>query len=234
MTYVWDGRDAYGRPVQGSAPVIPVRMGYTYQPVLAMADGGAGSGGWRLRYSFASPMLGRDLTVWPENLASTGHFRDEPYFVSWATWRGTLSNWTELPGGLGGWSVSPRHGYDTTAKVLYRGDGTREGATPVAPRIITSLPGQSWWATAMAIGADGSIYTASDWAVMKGGTSGQPTPVAGGGLGGCQAPATGVPARSLCFSNVADVVVGPDELVYFAIDGRILGSAPIKRWRSWR
>ena len=56
ITFVWDGRDAYGRPYQGSAPLI-VRTGYLYRPVYASVA--VESGG----YSFANGSHGASLGI---------------------------------------------------------------------------------------------------------------------------------------------------------------------------
>ncbi|MGH3053524.1 MAG: hypothetical protein ACRDL7_00925, partial [Gaiellaceae bacterium] len=107
-TLSWDGNDAYGRRVDGSA-VAHVAIGYSYLPTVATGTGGK---------SF-------------DNSASTGT-------NSWtgvADRGGSLVHWMRLNArlgapsaatdGLGGWTISPHHFFDTQgAGALYKGDGS--------------------------------------------------------------------------------------------------------------
>ena len=159
VTYVWDGRDAYKRPVQGAAPVL-VRIGVIYHPVLsfvAVASGGR-SFGTSSHGSTAGIYSRYDNCVTSCPVPDGAHVGSE--FVAWTSWQGTLSSFTELPKGLGGWSLSNVHQYDPVAKVVYRGDGDVQGATPLDSHVISTY-GTVPWPVGMAIAPDGTVYTSN-------------------------------------------------------------------------
>src|SRR5574341_1778894 len=86
VTYAWDGRDAYGRPYQGGAPVT-VRMGLVYRPVMAAAAVATGG------RSFADGTHGSSLGILarydesgPPHVPPDGIPVLESEVVAWRTW----------------------------------------------------------------------------------------------------------------------------------------------------
>jgi len=208
-TFTWDGRDAYGRIVQGSQPVT-VAIYFEYQPLYSSTStfGAVGAG------------------------AALGRARSKVQLFRIFSTR--LGTWNEFAAGLGGWSLSPHHAYDPVAKVLYRGDGDRESAQGFGPTIKTTagngtacppgtLPcGDGGPATAaqlsapsgLAVGPDGSLYIADRNTIRRVLPDGTITRFAGTGaqcVGSCGDGGLAVGAQV----TPLNMVVSPDGSVYF-------------------
>jgi hypothetical protein len=113
FTFVWDGKDAYGRSVQGGQ-VLTGSIDYHYPANYASAAPGAGP-------SFAQPP--------GNNVQLLEGFRDGTYAASrpFSTTIGEgLTDARALA--LGGWTLSVQHFFDPIARVLQMGVGTRRGA----------------------------------------------------------------------------------------------------------
>ena len=107
--HVWNGRDAYGRTVTGSAPVS-VSTTYFY-PAEYMSPRVTTGGSFGLSG-------GVRIGVGVPSRGELGITR---------TWEGTMPGiWDATNQGLGGWTFTPHHYYDKGSRVLYRGDGTRK------------------------------------------------------------------------------------------------------------
>ena len=136
----WDGRDAYGRPVQGTQP-YELRVGFVYetqyqQPpadcTSCFGDGGTG------------PITGDPARV------------DE---TVWSVHRGRLGGLDASRLGLGGWMFSSQHVFDPEDRTLYGGSGfSRRLADAEVTRQVAeaTLPAQ------IATAPDGSIYFIDD------------------------------------------------------------------------
>jgi RHS repeat-associated protein len=107
--FVWDGRDAYGRLVNGARP-ITVRTSYVY------------SG----KYEFP-PGRGPTFAI-ASGVRSDVNARAEIPMSQ--TWTGTLGSWLAQSESLGAWTLTPHHFYDVAGKTLYRGDGSRRTDVP--------------------------------------------------------------------------------------------------------
>jgi RHS repeat-associated protein len=107
--FAWDGKDAYGRPVQGRQPYT-ARIGYVY-------DG-----------QYRNPQPGCTQCFGdPGGAPLPGSSRQE--VTRWQTSKGTMGAWDSRSAlYLGGWSLSAHHAFDPTDKVLYYGDGRRRNA----------------------------------------------------------------------------------------------------------
>jgi RHS repeat-associated protein len=116
--FTWDGADAYGRQTQGGQ-TVRVRTGYVYGAVYLE--------NWE-----------RDIRAFgiPGDTVTSVAARME--VTMWRKWTSTIDRWDARGQGLGGWTLSQHHGYDTTALVLYRGDGTRRSAQALGSTIDTS------------------------------------------------------------------------------------------------
>jgi RHS repeat-associated protein len=140
-SFSWDGRDAYGRRLQGMQRAR-VRLGYTYDGVYGSAPrfGGRGRGqvtGVRSR---------SEVTLWREAMVPVGI-------------------WDAQPQGLGGFGLASHHAYDPESKTLFLGDGTQRSARNVAPvlvELIKNVTANEYDALHAVHGAaDGSVYAAT-------------------------------------------------------------------------
>ncbi len=211
-TFTWDGRDSYGRTLQGTQPVT-VRIGYTYGFVYWAAP------------RFGSPGV---------NSISSSRSRGD--FTFWRTWGDRIGNWDSRAAGLGGWTLSTHHAYDPAGQVLYRGDGRKQTTRALAPFISTfagtitfaCLDGEGGPAalagvcpSALAVAPDRSVYIAYSLfrVVRRVDANGIINRVAG--TGATCAPTTAPcgdngPAIQAQITAPWSVAVGPDNSYYIA------------------
>jgi streptogramin lyase len=228
-TFPWDGRDAYGRLLQGEQPVS-VRIGYLYQtlytePAVVLRA--------FARYSNGAAMA--------EALSAR-----LPEITLWKTWGTGIGAFDARALSLGGWMVDVHHVYDPHRRVVYFGNGAERSADAVERAIVTvagdgiepttSAYGDGGLAInarfkepiGIAVGADGSVFVAdqTDDRVRKIDPSGSITTVAGGGTGGLGAE--GVPATTATLGEPRGLAIGPDGSLYLADRGaqRIRRVAP--------
>ncbi|NOT54072.1 MAG: hypothetical protein HOP18_05660, partial [Deltaproteobacteria bacterium] len=189
--FTWDGRDVYGRVMQGEQPIV-VTVGYVYDAVYmtpaAQAQAFAAYSGVPL---VANPAR-QELTV----------ARD---------WSNTVGGWNASAVGLGGWSLTAHHVYDPMGHTLHLGNGRQfraqdsqvivrtvagGGATGSndVPATQTFLNGANW----LAAGPDGSFYISEGSRIRK---------VAPNGI-----------ISVVVVSTVAGIALGPDGSVYFAVN----------------
>jgi RHS repeat-associated protein len=229
--FVWDGKDAYGRAVQGQQ-WVHVRIGYVYPqqywapPAVARSFGLACQPAdpntpWRQACFLSSELQGparQETTMWQE-------------------WTVTVGARDARGDGLGGWTLSVHHAYDPVGRVLYLGDGTRRSARSIDP-VITTVAGnrghgyrgdggpataaELGWPLHFAMGRDGSIYITDEqhYVVRRVGPDGIITTVAGNGTS-CttwteQACGDGKPATQVQLGIPTGVAVGPDGSLYIA------------------
>lgn len=212
-TFTWDGRDAYGRLVQGRQPVR-VRVGYVYGGVYAAPAAVAQSfATYAATGAAISPNTSRlEVTLWREAA-------------------GTLGSWEAQGTGLGGWSLSGHHSYDPGSRMLLVGDGTRRATEALGQTLRTlagtgavgfsgdGIPATSatlWNPAGVAVGPDGSVYLADlhNNRIRRVAPDGVITTVAGTGAGGYNGD--GIPATTANLSNPTGVAVGPDGSLYLA------------------
>ena len=128
-TFVWDGRDSYGRRLQGFQP-IRVGVGYAYE----VFRGPAGISLGRLFGVFgAFPTFGVGRALSPSEPNVT---------LLWQWWNGAIGTYdqTAPPSNLGGWSLDVHHFYDPKGQTLYEGNGKRRSAAAAEP-VITTIAG---------------------------------------------------------------------------------------------
>ncbi|WP_395245162.1 RHS repeat-associated core domain-containing protein [Agromyces sp. MMS24-K17] len=104
----WDGKDAYGREVQGSQ-VMTISVGYTFKGAYNTPSSGNSSFGSYGATSITGSQTREEVTLWTTQEVVVGH-------------------WDARAAGLGGWTLSGQHTYDALARELYRGDGSVVGA----------------------------------------------------------------------------------------------------------
>jgi len=147
--FVWDGKDAYGRTLQGGQ-ALTGSIDYHY-PAIYAANPASGTP------SFGAP-------PGPNAVLLEG-FRDGTYATS-RTFSTTIGEGlTDARAlGLGGWTLSVQHFFDPIARVLHMGDGTRRRADSLSRVINTFLSGPangsagSLVGTSIAVAPDGSTY----------------------------------------------------------------------------
>lgn len=225
-TFTWDGRDPYGRMVQGRE-LAAVKIGYVYDGVYWSAGGTIDGASWGA--SGSNPMVNRarqEITLFQQYSKLLGGFFDVG------------------PSSIGGWSLSSHHVYDPDGRALYRGDGRTLRAEAFLPALrlfagngdagggggtfsgdgaAAHLAGLSR-PRGLAVGPDGSVYIA-DWLnarIRRVAPDGTITTFAGGG-----APASGNGDGGLAtdaeLGGPTHVAFGPDGSLYIsdAGDGRI-------------
>jgi RHS repeat-associated protein len=155
-TFIWDGKDAYGRIFQGRQPVN-VRIGYEYPAVYNAPAPLNSSFGSSADITIAGPSARQDVTLWQE-------------------WKGQIGTWLSLYQGLGGFSLDAHHFYDRKGGILFRGDGGEYNAEAIASQVANRFAGKVWEEgdppsvngipalsahiapSGIAAGPDGSIY----------------------------------------------------------------------------
>ena len=219
-TFTWDGKDGYGRTLQGRQPVI-VRIGYTY--------GGVYSNTGRFGYNGNGSVI-------------TGS-RARREVTLWHVWSGKVGAWSARGNGLGSWTLSPHHTYDLAEQVLYRGDGGRQGTqTSGAGSTIHTFAGNgricdfesgdggqatlaNLCPTGLTTGPDGSVYIAEFAAarVRRVDPDGVITRVAGTGQTCISGPCgDGGLATLAQLGGASSVAVGPDGSVYISEAARFV------------
>jgi RHS repeat-associated protein len=195
-TVAWSGRDAYGRPLQGSQAAT-VMIGYVYKAVYATPADRAKTFGQYGGALGQNPGRG-EVTVW-------------------RTYRSVVGGWDDRSRGLGGWSLDVHHAYDPGAKVLYLGNGQQRSAEALDFDVIATVGcgGPVCEPFAVAAGPDGSLYIADapNKQIRRVDPDGIITTVAGGGTGGL---GDGGPATQATLFNPSDVAVGQDGSLYIA------------------
>ncbi len=118
----WDGKDAYGRTLQGRQPV-ELRIGYVYpgayQAPVPNGFGQPGSG-----TTITGVLTRQEVTIW-------------------SSWRSTLGTFRSVEEKLGGFSFDVHHRYDPVGKTVYLGNGDRQSATGLGQVISTYAGGCS-------------------------------------------------------------------------------------------
>jgi RHS repeat-associated protein len=148
-TFTWDGRDVYGREINGAQPAR-VSVSYTYEEEFAVpaasirtfAQAGVAPSG----------VPGRvEVSLRQESQVSLGRPRPA--------------------GGLAGWSIDVHHRYDPESGVVYRGDGAQRNGSSVS-RVVQSVIGGGLadlataedpldlriYPATVAVAADGVVY----------------------------------------------------------------------------
>jgi RHS repeat-associated protein len=251
--FEWDGRDAYGREVQGGQ-VARVRRAYRYRTRYYMAT----MDSVRLR-SFGmvcdgtelsnrlSCFVGADVPI--DSVRRRLDQVDERDWVHDPSGAPPTGTWDARAMGLGGWTLDVHHAYDPRGQTLYYGDGTTvpavmrngqvrnvAGRRANCPRSAEPVCGdggpalEAWleWVDGMAFGPDGSLYLA-DWASYKLRRlrpDGVLEAFAGTGVRGHAG--MGGPAAQAQLAAPYDVDVAPDGSVYFAdtYNSRVYRVAP--------
>ncbi|MCC6897656.1 MAG: carboxypeptidase regulatory-like domain-containing protein, partial [Polyangiaceae bacterium] len=178
--YQWDGRDGFGRLVQGrqhATVTLDWVFDVAYEKGSTFGDYGTGV---TLDYNAARAEISARRVF-----------------------GGPIGPWDAKPMGLGGWTLSEHHAYDPVGGVLYMGDGSRRSAAavPAVLEKVVDLAASSPWlgqllASDAVAEADGGMFVAdeSQSVVWRISATGSATVYAGtlnqGGHSGDGGPAT--------------------------------------------
>ena len=159
-TYVWDGRDAYGRVAQGKQP-LAIWVTYVY-PLVYQATDRFGSNGNGIGLFNASDMVRTEFKITRR-------------------WYGDIGGWNAKGAELGGWMLDAHHTYAAAEKTLYLGNGTQRSAESLNFLVVNTVAGNGMayppvgvdgnpatqvsigQATSVAARPDGGFYIASKW-----------------------------------------------------------------------
>ena len=203
--FVWDGRDGYGRLLQGQH-VADIRVGYVYDGVYKQGTRfGAPSG-----VSIDGSKTRQEVTLW----------RDQPR---------TLGTFDAAGLGLGGLMLSEHHAYDPKLQVLYQGDGTQRSARSLSHVLqeIYVAPPIHLGPDVLLAAPDGGLYMSDDLnRVLYRNPSGDVQVVAGTGESGFSGD--GGPASEAQLDDPAGLALKPDGTLLIAdsFNGRIRAVTP--------
>ncbi|HEX6940998.1 MAG TPA: carboxypeptidase regulatory-like domain-containing protein, partial [Longimicrobiales bacterium] len=235
-TVVWNGKDAYGRPIAGRQPAR-VSIGYSYPYNYAIyhitcreGRGGGFSGIIRCTLSGISDGRGSEQRWAVRQMDVTAP--------------GAIETWDARGQGFGGWTLNVHHAYDPVGRVLYRGDGRRLAGRDMN-LVISTVAGtgrQCRWVwdessdwrcgdgghardadlggpTSSVVGADGTIYISDFYnrRIRKVTADGIISNFAGTGTFGYSGD--GGPADRAQIKSVDFFAIAPDGSMYLADHG---------------
>lgn len=214
----WDGKDVYGRTIQGSTP-INVKIHYIY-PALYQSPA-------PLDISFAASS--GSPQQWSSDM-------ERLECIVTQEWSGKLSFWRNPPFSLGGWSIDVHHTFDPMNQVLYLGDGNSREVSRLCLTIVAgrgsagysgdngpAVEAELYQPRGIAVGPDGSLYIAdtSNHCIRKKDRSGVITTVVGHGFPKPPAGYSGDGGEAIYaqLRTPTDVALGPDGSLYIADNG---------------
>ena len=214
--FVWDGKDVYGRTVQGMQPVL-AKIGYVYQSVYYPV-----SADFEQSFSRTSPS------------AQVVSSRESSTITLYQNWTGYIGNQDFQGQGLGGWSLDVHHVYDPSSRTIYFGDGSRKSAASsflivdtVAGTYNEGYSGDGGPAVdallknpnGVTTDPDGNLYIADTGnnVIRKVTPDGVISTVAGNGTPGYGGD--GFPATLALLYGPNDVAIGPDGSLYITDTG---------------
>jgi RHS repeat-associated protein len=132
--FTWNGKDAYGRVVEGGQ-ILTSRVCYVYD------------GQYQSVPEFGYNGNGASI--------ERGNGRGELNMCQ--EWKTVIGTYDARGAGLGGLNISEHHYFDPVAKILYRGDGTKRNAQHIN-RMVTLFAGNGTVGT----GGDGGLATEAE------------------------------------------------------------------------
>lgn len=193
--FVWDGRDAFGRPVQGEQPAI-IRIDYVYPAVYqepAASDQSFGQTSGR-------PLEGVDTR-------EEAILRQEQNI--------SLGVFDARAAGLGGWTLDVHHAFNPRTLTLYLGDGSRRSASTLN-KVINTVTDFSVPFPAEVSGPEGELYFVDEFGhiLVRVDPDGTQTIIAGDGSPGFSGD--GGLASAAQLNSPTDVTVSDNGEIYIA------------------
>lgn len=235
-SFLWDGKDAYGRFLDGGA-LARVRIAYGYPPGYRVTKDAAGESVNR----FGTAPTTRDAAGNAVGFQSADG-RVAGVATLARTYQAAVESRSVRGNGLGGWTLSAHHRFDPVTGSVLLGDGRTFRGDPLGQTIETyaGLGGSTAEGLPAAesqfnndvrgveIGADGTIYLLEQSSlVRKIGPDGLIQKFAGGGP---NTPATnpgdGQPATNIVLLNPSALAIGPDGSVYVVTQDRVRRITP--------
>ncbi|HEX6293026.1 MAG TPA: RHS repeat-associated core domain-containing protein [Herpetosiphonaceae bacterium] len=211
QTFTWDGRDAYGRRLQGSQDAT-IRIGFVYDAVYQEPATFAQSFG----------RFGSGTTI-------TGD-RSLSKVVNWQEYEAPIGAFDAQGQSLGGWTIDLQHTYDPAGQTLYPGSGGRHSAQDVGSIVVTTagggygVPGDGLRAVTapldrpqdVVLGSDGSLYIADTFnhRIRRVGPDGIISTIAGTGESGFSGD--GGPATAAELDYPVALALAADGTLYIA------------------
>jgi len=195
-TFVWDGKDAYGRPMQG-AQTAYISIGYVYGVEILPSTGAPFAWGRPGGDTFSDDGAGRSTVTLTQNFQiQLGHYST----------RNT---------GLGGWTISAQQLYDSQGKTVYDGGGTQRAGDPLqtGQTSLTTDSASFGYPHSVTPAPDGSYYVIDDDWVIWHVVNGTATQI-GGRKGQRGYTPDGQPLLNAVFFDPWDTAVGPDGSLY--------------------
>ena len=195
VTFEWDGRDAYGRPVQGEQ-LAEIRIGYVYPAVYQNPADSAQSFGQTSGVPLPGVAAREEAIIWQEQTTTLGVF-------------------DARAAGLGGWMLGVHHAFNPRTLLLSRGDGTSRAARTLN-RVITTVADFSTPFPSGATGPNGEAYFVDEEAhvAVRVETDGTQTVIAGTGVPGFSND--GGSASLAQLDTPTDIAVDIDGQIYIA------------------
>jgi YD repeat-containing protein len=227
-TFIWDGKDCFGRPCQCS-PTVRVRIGYVYDGVYEQTAVFGTSGNGEI---ITGSRTRREVVLWQEHQLILAYFDPRAF-------------------GFGGWSFDVHHAYDPVSRMLYLGNGDRStvggAGAEIGNLVIRTVAGggkknaigegkpavearlddpkdtggagtyfgsrYGFWPRGLAVGPDGTVYlTDANHRIRRIGADGVIHTIAGGGAKETlQGKAT-----ELLLKSPRAIALAPDGSLYIA------------------
>jgi RHS repeat-associated protein len=143
-SFTWDGKDSFGRIVQGEQPIL-VRVGFAYPVVYTVPA-----------------LVEKSFALFGSAVIEGSRGRSD--VIAWQEWKGSVGTWDALTQGIGGWTLDIQHYYDPNKKKLYLGDGTTRNASDMS-KVIVSIQTPSYpnWPYGVTTTPDGDIFYSDNW-----------------------------------------------------------------------
>ncbi|MBT4837155.1 MAG: hypothetical protein HON94_07390, partial [Methylococcales bacterium] len=216
-SFVWDGKDVYGRTLSGAQSVL-IRIGHQYKK----------------GFYYLPPNVSKSFG-YPSGQLKTSNVKARNPITVWQEYRSNLTFFRNSS--FGGWNATMHHTIDVTSQLLLKGDGSkkslndygfkirkvagRHGANGYLGNIKKATDAWLNSPTGVAIGGDGSLYIADyfNHRIRKVDTNGNISTIAGsgpigigkGGFGG-----DGGLAINANLFNPTDIDIGPNGGIYIA------------------